>query len=170
MNKEKNNIRKWLACFIICLFISGITAIPVKQELEFIIKHFPFDGSIKGWFEEILLGVKKTSKDYPFMFYGYDWLAFAHIVLAILFIGPFRNPVKNKWVIEFGLIACFLIIPFAFIAGHFRGMPIWWRLADCSFGLVGCIPLFICLGKIKKLETEEKTKSEKKQAFDLLIA
>jgi hypothetical protein len=41
-------------------------------------------------------------------------------VLAILFIGPLRDPVKNKWVIEFGVIACILIIPFAMIAGTFQ--------------------------------------------------
>ena len=87
-----------------------------------------------------------------FFFYGYDWLAFAHFMLAILFIGPLKDPVKNKWVIEFGIIACLLIIPFALIAGQLRGIPIWWRLVDCSFGVVGIIPLMICLKKIKQLE------------------
>ena len=163
-------IRRWIFFFIVVLFLSGVSAIPVKQELSFIINHFPFDGTIKGWFEEVLIGVQQTGKDYPFLFYGYDWLAFAHFVLAILFIGPFRNPVKNKWVIEFGIIACILIIPFALIAGHFRGMPFWWRIIDCSFGIVGLVPLIICLTSIKKLEVEEKEKSEKKEAFDLLIA
>ena len=93
-----------------------------------------------------------TNKEYPFLAYGYDWLAFAHFVLAILFIGPLKDPVRNKWVIEFGMIACVLIIPFAFIAGHFRGIPIGWRLIDCSFGVIGLIPLSICLGKITQVE------------------
>ena len=163
-------IRNWLKVFILSMFISGLTAIPVEKELTYIIDHFPFDGTIKGWLEEVLIGVQHTGRDYPFLFYGYDWLAFAHFVLAILFIGPFRNPVKNKWVIEFGIIACILIIPFALIAGHFRSMPFWWRIIDCSFGIIGLVPLIICLKNIKKLETEEKEKSEKKEAFDLLIA
>jgi hypothetical protein len=170
MNKEKQMIRNWLKVFILSMFISGLTAIPVEKELTYIIDHFPFDGTIKGWLEEVLIGVQHTGRDYPFLFYGYDWLAFAHFVLAILFIGPFRNPVKNKWVIEFGIIACILIIPFALIAGHFRSMPFWWRIIDCSFGIIGLVPLIICLKNIKKLETEEKEKSEKKEAFDLLIA
>ncbi|HKC34761.1 MAG TPA: hypothetical protein VKB95_01825 [Chitinophagaceae bacterium] len=170
MNKEKQIIRNWLKVFMASLFISGLTAMPVEQELAYIVNHFPFEGSIKGWLEQVLIGVQHTSKDYPFLFYGYDWLAFAHFVLAILFIGPFRNPVKNKWVIEFGIIACVLIIPFAMIAGHFRDMPFWWRLIDCSFGIIGLIPLTICLKNIKRLEMEEKEKSEKKQEFDLLIA
>ena len=170
MNKEKQIIRNWLKVFMVALFISGVTAIPVERELTYIVSHFPFEGSIKGWLDVVLIGIQHTAKDYPFLFYGYDWLAFAHFVLAILFIGPFRDPVKNKWVIEFGVIACILIIPFAMIAGGFRGMPFWWRLVDCSFGVIGLIPLIICLKNIKRLELEEKEKTEKKQEFELLIA
>ena len=170
MNNEKRIIKNWLKIFIVALFISGLTAIPVEKELTYIVNHFPFDGSIKGWLEQVLIGIRHTGKDYPFLFYGYDWLAFAHFLFAILFIGPLKNPVKNKWVIEFGIIACILIIPFAMIAGHFRGMPFWWRIIDCSFGVIGLIPLSICLKNIKKLEKEEKTESEKKDAFELLIA
>jgi hypothetical protein len=170
MNKEKQIVRNWLRVFITTLFLSGLTAIPVKQELSYIIDHFPFEGSIKGFLDEVLIGIRHTSKEYPFLFYGYDWLAFAHFVLAILFIGPLRDPVKNKWVIEFGVIACILIIPFAMIAGHFRGMPFWWRLIDCSFGIIGLLPLAICLKNIKRLEVEEKEKSETKEAFEMLIA
>jgi hypothetical protein len=102
MNKEKQIVRNWLKVFIAALFISGLTAIPVEQELTYVVSHFPFEGSIKGWLDEVLIGIQHTSKNYPFLFYGYDWLAFAHFVLAILFIGPFRDPVKNKWVIQFG--------------------------------------------------------------------
>jgi hypothetical protein len=85
------------------------------------------------------------------LLYGYDWLAFAHFILAILFIGPYRYPVKNIWVIQFGLIACVLIFPLAFIAGSFRGIPFGWQLIDCSFGVVGAIPLWICYHKAKQL-------------------
>jgi Na+/melibiose symporter-like transporter len=49
-------------------------------------------------------------------------------------------------------------------------MPFWWRLVDCSFGIIGLIPLSICMKNIKRLEVEEKEKSEKKEEFDLLIA
>ena len=143
---------------------------PVEQELIFIINHFPFEGSIKGWLQQVLIGIQHTAKDYPFLFYGYDWLVFAHFVLAILFIGPLRDPVKNKWVIQFGMIACILIIPFALILGHIRDMPFWWRLIDCSFGVVGLIPLMICLKNIHRLEREEKEEAEKKQSFEMLIA
>ncbi len=170
MNRERKIIRNWLRFFIVCLFISGATAIPIEQELTYVVNHFPFEGSIRGWFEEVLVGIKRTSENYPFLFYGFDWLAFAHFLFAILFIGPLRDPVKNKWIIEFGIIACILIIPFALIMGGFRGMPFWWRLIDCSFGVIGLIPLIICLKNIKRLETGEKAQSDKKEDFDLLIA
>ena len=38
------------------------------------------------------------------------WLAFAHIVIAIAFVGPPRDPVRNVWVIELALID--FILPF----------------------------------------------------------
>ena len=69
MNNEKRTIKSWLRFFIVSLFISGFTALPVEAELTYIIKHFPFEGSIKGWLEQVLLGVQNTAKDYPFLFY-----------------------------------------------------------------------------------------------------
>jgi hypothetical protein len=152
MKKQIKTIRRWIIFFMIILFLSGLTAIPAETELSFLSRCFPADTMIDGWIEKIYTGVANTNKDYPFIAYGFDWLAFAHFVLAILFIGPLKDPVRNKWVIEFGMIACLLIIPFALIAGHFRGIPFWWRVIDCSFGLLGIIPLNICLQKIKQLE------------------
>ena len=73
-------------------------------------------------------------------------------MLALVFIGPYRDAVRNKWVIEFGIYACLLIIPFALIAGYLRGIPFWWRLIDCSFGIIGIIPLIICYRKTIRLE------------------
>src|SRR6187399_302584 len=163
-------IKAWLLVFIISLFISGLSAIPIDGELSFLLNYAPQSSGLHYWFSKVLSAFQLTKQQYPFLLYGYDWLAFAHFVLAILFIGPLRDPVKNKWVIEFGVIACILIIPFAMIAGHFRGMPFWWRLIDCSFGIIGILPLAICLKNIKRLEEEEKEKSETKDAFDLLIA
>lgn len=103
---------------------------------------------------DVFIGVKQ---EYPFLLYGYDWLAFAHFVLAILFIGPYRNPVRNIWVIEFGLIACILILPFAFVAGTFRGIPFGWKLIDCSFGVIGFAVLWPCYRAIKNLERKQSS-------------
>lgn len=150
MKTIQEQTRGWLKFFIASLVISGLTAIPVEAELDILCKIFPPGSKAGNWLDHVYQGVYDTNKRYPFMSYGYDWLAFAHFVLAILFIGPLKDPVKNVWVIEFGIIACMLIVPFALAAGHFRGIPLWWRLIDCSFGIVGIIPLAICLKKIKQ--------------------
>ena len=153
MNKEIKDIKRWIIVFMISLALSGITAIPAETELSLLVSYFPANGSTGKWLERVFIGIRDTNNRYPFLAYGYDWLAFAHIVLAVLFIGPLKDPVKNKWVIEFGIIACLMVIPFAMIAGYFRGIPIGWRLIDCSFGVIGIVPLKICLNKIYDLET-----------------
>jgi len=155
MNKDIRDIKRWIIVFMISLALSGITAIPAETELSLLVSYFPANGSTGKWLERVFIGIRDTNNRYPFLAYGYDWLAFAHIVLAVLFIGPLKDPVKNKWVIEFGIIACLLIIPFAFIAGHLRNIPFWWRLIDCSFGVIGIIPLTIVLRKINHLEDSE---------------
>jgi hypothetical protein len=156
MNTEFKLIKQtryWIIFFMIALFLSGLTAIPIESELSFLTRCFSPQTAIGAWLDNVHGALAETNRKYPFIAYGSDWLAFAHFVLAILFIGPYKNPVRNKWVIEFGMIACLLIIPFAFIAGEFRGIPLWWRLIDCSFGVVGLIPLSICHSKIKQIES-----------------
>ncbi len=153
-NKEIKIIRRLIGIFIIALFLSGLTAIPVDAELSFLLKLLPTDTPISRWLSKVLSAYRSAHNEYSFLLYGYDWLAFAHFVLAILFLGPYKDPVKNMWVIEFGLIACVLIFPLAFIAGYFRGIPIGWQLIDCSFGVFGFVPLWICYRKIKAIEIE----------------
>lgn len=154
MNKNIKIIRSWIKFFIVVLVLSGLTAIPLEKELAFLCRVFPTGSFTGDWVDKVYTGIHDMNTQYPFLAYGYDWLAFAHFVLAILFIGPLKDPVKNRWVLEFGVIACLLIIPFALIAGHARGIPLWWRLIDCSFGVIGILPLSICLRKINKLEME----------------
>ncbi len=36
------------------------------------------------------------------------------------------------------------VIPLALICGPIRGIPFYWRLIDCSFGVVGFVPLWVC--------------------------
>jgi hypothetical protein len=160
MNKLKRQNKILLASFMIILFLSGLTAIPVERELSFLSQCFPIGNPVGEWLEKVLAGFEYTNEHYPFLAYGYDWLAFAHFVLAILFIGPYKDAVRNRWVIEFGMIACICIIPFALIAGHYRGIPFWWRLIDCSFGVLGIIPLMICYRNIKQIEFIQNSSPE----------
>lgn len=159
MKIESNikQVKRLLLAFIICLFLSGATAIPVAQELRFLLQFISPDTVASIWGMTILKSYESVQQQHPYLLYGYDWLAFAHFVLAILFIGPYKDPVKNSWVIQFGLIACVLIIPFAFVTGYFRSIPIWWRLVDCSFGVVGFAVLWPCQVKIKTLSQHFKT-------------
>jgi hypothetical protein len=135
------------------LFISGVTAFPIETELAWLVKHSSaLPAYLQNWLLTVYNAVKVSNQTYPFMSYGTDWLAFAHLMLAVLFIGPLRDPLKNIWVIEFGMIACAAIVPLAFIMGPIRGIPLFWSLVDCSFGLIGIIPLYIARNSIKKLE------------------
>jgi hypothetical protein len=165
MKQTEKNIRNWIIFFMIGLVVSGITAIPIEKELDFLCRVFPTGSVIGDWLDEVYLGFYEMNSRHPFLSYGYDWLAFAHFVLALLFIGPLRDPVKNKWVIEFGMLACLMIIPYALVAGHFRGIPLWWRLIDCSFGLIGLLPLLLCHRLINKLETF----TEKNHSYETIM-
>jgi len=43
------------------------------------------------------------------------------------------------------LIGCILVLPLALICGPLRGIPLYWRLIDCSFGVFGALPLLYCV-------------------------
>jgi hypothetical protein len=103
----------------------------------------------------VYIAVKTTNEHYSFLAYGTDWLAFAHLIIAVLFLGPLCNPVKNIWIIQWGMISCICVFPLALIAGHIRGIPLYWQLIDCSFGVVGFVLLYLCYRKIVKLEKLE---------------
>jgi hypothetical protein len=151
--KLLRKIRVLIILFIICLVISGITAFPIETELLIIQRNISlFPEFMRNWLTDVYSAVSTTNSNFPFLSYGTDWLAFAHIVIAIAFIGTLKDPVKNIWVIQFGMIACALIIPLALIAGPIRGIPFYWLIIDCSFGIIGLIPLVWCYRLIKKLE------------------
>ncbi len=156
-------IRFWIGFLIIGLVVSGITAFPIQTELGWLLHALranavrPVAESIHllPWIERVNEAITATDAHYPFLAYGTDWLAFAHLVIAVVFVGPYIDPVRNKWVITFGLIACSGVLPLALIAGAVRGIPLGWRLIDCSFGIVGCIPLLLCRKSILVLERQE---------------
>jgi len=146
---QQQQIKICIWIIIIGLAVSGLTAFPLETELEILSKNTT--GTMQSWIQTVYFSIKDTNQKYPWLSYGTDWLAFAHLMLAVLFIGPLKNPEKNIWVIEFGIIACVMIFPLAFIAGPIRGIPFFWQLIDCSFGVIGLIPLIICYRKIKNL-------------------
>ncbi|GAA5705420.1 hypothetical protein AQJ43_34845 [Streptomyces avermitilis] len=151
-------IRGWLVVFVVCLVLSGATAFPLVHELrwtEDLLRSLSVPDRLPGlmdWIERVRRGLDATDAKYPFVLYGTDWLAFAHLVIAVAFYGPYRDPVRNIWVVEFGMIGCAGIVPLALICGPIRGIPFWWSVVDMSFGVFGVIPLYVLRKKIKRLE------------------
>lgn len=157
MSREKilrYRIRLLTWLFIVGLVLSGATAIPLQTELRWLVDvtgasqltaTAPSDAPVWAqWLVKTQGAIEETADKYSMLFYGTDWLAFGHFVIAIAFIGALRDPVRNRWLFDFGLIACVLLVPYAFIFGAIRGIPIWWWLIDCSFGVFGFIPLWFC--------------------------
>ena len=163
MHREQSLRRRiklltWL--FIIGLVLSGATAIPLQGEMNLLVGFWGSNGESSEtarWLLRVRDALLQTQDRHPFLFYGTDWLAFGHFVIAIVFIGALRDPVRNRWLFDFGLIACALVIPYALVFGGLRGIPIWWRLIDCSFGVVGSIPLWFCRKWAGELERGVKS-------------
>lgn len=153
MKKQRMyRIRICIWIMISGLFISGVTAFPLETELRWLVANMSdLPAVMRQWLNVIYMAILQTNRQYPYLSYGTDWLAFAHVMLALLFMGVLKDPVKNVWVIEFGMMACVFVIPLALIAGHIRQIPVFWRLLDCSFGVIGIIPMIICYKNINLL-------------------
>lgn len=146
-------IRLLILFFMFALIISGATAMPAETGLHWLMQYKDMMPQNMGnWLQTCYLALVDTNAKYPFLAYGYDWLAFAHYVIALSFIGVYKNPVKNIWVIEWQILCCIAVFPLALIAGPIRQIPIFHIVIDCCFGLLGVIPLVICRRWIKKLE------------------
>ena len=147
-------IRIVLALFIAGLVVSGLTAFPLLHELELGAKilGIPPDGSpssftgLQYWIALVRQALRDTYQAYPFLAYGYDWLAYGHLVIALFFIPPFKDPVRYIANIHMGMIACVGVFAIAFICGPIREIPFFWRLIDCSFGALGILPLLYVHG------------------------
>ena len=148
------HIRVLLGIVILGLVLSGITAFPLLHEVE-ALRGWMLGRStpapIIGWIGKVHEALLFTQGEYPFLSYGTDWLAFGHLVIAIFFIGPWINPVRNAWVVRAGQIACLLVIPTALICGEIRGIPLWWRMIDSAFGVFGLVPLYLASHLIQRL-------------------
>ncbi len=91
-------IRLMIILFVVLLILSGATAFANYTELKWMVSTqlFADDSLIGSWLTKVWLAIKDTNDNHQLLFYGYDWLAFAHIVIGLAFIGPYRDPVRNK--------------------------------------------------------------------------
>lgn len=158
MNRElflRRRIRFLLIVFIAGLVLSGVTAIPLTWELglltQIIHAGSVWPAPLTQWLTTVQGALQTVDSRYTFLPYGTDWLAFGHLMIAVAFWGPLRDPVRNVWVVDFGLIACALVVPWALVFGALRGIPWWWRLIDCGFGVFGALPLWYCRRAIGEL-------------------
>lgn len=140
--------------FVIMLILSGITAFPVYTEMKWLMDQhfFSSDSMLGAWLYKVWLAVADMNDKHHFLFYGYDWLAFAHIIIGMAFIGPLKDPIRNKWIIDWGILSCIAVLPLAFIAGSIRSIPWFHILIDCSFGVIGIFPLMLVRKWIRQLE------------------
>ncbi len=165
--KLYRRIRGLLFFFVAALVVSGVTAIPLTWEsawLNQLLGKGTFVYTIlpafSEWVSYVDEGLQSVSREYPFILYGTDWLAFAHVMIAIAFLGALRDPVKNVWIVEFGMIACALIVPTALIFGALRGIPLIWQVLDCSFGIFGIVPLYIVRRDVRRLMALEHERNK----------
>lgn len=151
-----------LLTFIIGLVLSGVTAFPLLWELK-VLCHLLGVGDatspdgytgLQFWILTVRFGLEKTYAAYPWMAYGTDWLAFAHIVIAAFFVGPMIHPKTSRATLYSGLFACAAVIPLALICGPLRQIPLYWQVIDCLFGVFGAIPVLYCLRLLKYIEVK----------------
>ncbi len=148
--------RYMLAIVVFGLFVSGVTIWPAVTELKIGVHLIWGDaqpiGIIHTFILQAISALEYVNAHYRFLLYAHDWLAFAHIGLAILFLGAMRDPVRNVWVVQFGLIMCALIPVLAGICLPLRGLPLLWFWIDFAFAPAAALPLWIALRDIRREE------------------
>lgn len=154
----RRRIRRGLALFVAALVASGLTAFPLEMETRWLLEGVRGLGALApaglvAWIERVHLALAEVGQRHPFLAYGTDWLAFAHLVIAIAFWGPWKDPVRNVWVVEWAMLCCVAVIPLALVCGQIRGIPMYWRLVDISFGVLGLVPLAVVRRDIGRLKT-----------------
>ncbi len=150
--------------FITGLIVSGVTAFPLLWEMDILSRLLGVgdatgpDGhtGLSFWILTVKHGLAHTYATYPWVAYGTDWLAFAHIIIATFFIGPLIHPLSGRSTLYAGIFACAAVVPLAVICGGIRGIPLYWRLVDCSFGVFGVVPLIYCLTLIRRMEATHR--------------
>jgi hypothetical protein len=173
IEKIERQIKKYVWIFIVGLVLSGLSAIPLVWGVDFavdILEEIEFHGQIFSFMKRVQNALMFNDEHFSFMAYGTDWLAFAHFMFALLFVGLLFDAERNRFILRFGMIACVLIIPFAVFFGHAREIPWLWRMIDCSFGVIGFavfLKVELLLNRLifhKNLQTKTNTSYEKSAA------
>ena len=146
-------IRRWTLFFMAALIVSGLTAVPLEWGTRWLAEiTTTWSGPWHAWAQKAAVAIADIASTYPFLFYGTDWLAFAHVVIAIAFIGVLRDPVRNKWLLAWRFFSCGLVLVLAFAWAPVREIPFFGRCVDASFGVIGAVPLWLVRRRITQLE------------------
>lgn len=138
---------------IIGLLLNGVSAVPLRSELKILLSNPDvLPQFLRDWWAYVNTGVNETTNKYNFMRYGFDWLGFAHLLIAIAFIGPLKDPVKNEWVVRWGMIASALSVVMAIGFERLRSIPLWWSFVDALIAIVAFVILWLCNKWIQELK------------------
>ncbi|MBN1124905.1 MAG: hypothetical protein JXA82_07850 [Sedimentisphaerales bacterium] len=143
-------IRFVLILFAIGLILSGIIFFPLKQQLDLLVRLCgpgtwveTVFSPMAYWIDRMHEATIDVHRDHAFVFYCTDWVAFAMIIVGLAFWGPIRNPVRNRWVIEWGILISVLSVLTVLISAPLRGWPWFWLPFDSSFGILALVPLWL---------------------------
>src|SRR5205085_4834100 len=103
MRRDLVAYRISLSLFMAGLMVSGLTAFPLLGELSLLCRWLGIDdpaayatlSGLRGWIAFVSFGLQKSCATFPFIAYGTDWLALGHLIIAMFFIGPFLDPIRN---------------------------------------------------------------------------
>src|SRR5882724_8862328 len=155
-----------MGLFIVGLILSGVTAFPLLSEMKLLTHFLGLDGAsspmgfsgLSFWILTVRFGLENIYREYPWIAYGTDWLAFGHIVIALFFVAALFRPEESRSTLYVGIIACALVLPLALICGPIRGIPFYWRVIDSSFGILGVLPLVYSLRLLSLIERSRVVK------------
>lgn len=166
-SRTLSHVRFWLIFFSAALIASGLTAIFAREGLRFLGPFFAqgsvlhsFWPSMAEWLSLVRHAIDETYDKYPFLAYGYDWLAFGHFIISIPFIMALRDPRRYSWVVTYGIAACLAVLPFAIFLGAIRGIPLFWRIVDTLFGVGGLGVLLVLRRQLNRLDPIQAQSSE----------
>jgi len=92
-------LRLVLGLFTAALVLSGLTAFPLKSEMEHVVamrglEHVTLTEAGPGfdrWILTVRNGLRESYARYPWLAYGTDWLAFAHLVNSLRLTRALEN-------------------------------------------------------------------------------
>lgn len=173
-----SRIRLVLAIAIVCLILGSLATLAAPHTISVVLSILsrmeiatPDTSHSFRWLQHIQLQLGRDSDLHPMLHFCADLFAFVQLVFALALIGPLRNPIRNQWVIQFGILACCGLIPVALILGPWHGLPMAWRLVSCGAALCGIVTLMLCRHYITLYENViESVRRRHRQAVDTTLS